>query len=512
MNDTVTPTPALDTPQNLDNTLYAAIDLGSNSFHMIIAREVHGQMQVVDKHKEMVRLRAGLDEEGKLTEKAFAQAIECLQRFGQLINNIPTQNVRAVGTNTLRNAKNSREFLKEARKALGHSIQIIAGQEEARLIYLGVAHGLPNNDEQRLVMDIGGGSTEYIIGKHFDHHHLTSTEMGCVSVTQSYFPHDIVNSINMQQAISACRQTLRPHRVKLKQLGWDIVFGASGTIKSIGQILEQNGWWNNGITLGGLYQLRDALILAGKAEALQLEGLKDDRRPVLSGGLAVLIATFEELGIKQMQVSANALREGLIFDTLGRLFSEDVREISVNAMQQWMRVDVQQANHVAQTALALYKQAHNSWQLRNSEYDYRKLLTWAAKLHECGIAISYKRYRHHSAYLIAQAEMAGFDQQEKQMLSIMLLNHRGKFIAEAYDLIDTERDKLLYLTVLLRLAVRIHRGRDFEEIEPTLYIEDNNQIHLEFEDNWLEQHPLTRLDLEVEAKRLEAAGFKLTFV
>jgi len=494
-----------------EKDLYAAIDLGSNSFHMIIAREAHGQMQVIDKHKEMVRLRAGLGKNGKLTDKAFNQGIECLERFGQLIKNIPSKNVRAVGTNTLRNAKNSREFLAYARKALGHSIQIIAGQEEARLIYLGVAHGLPNSNEQRLVMDIGGGSTEYIIGSEFTHDHLTSTEMGCVSMTQNYFPKDTITPENMDRAISACRLTLRPHQSKLKKLGWDTAIGASGSIKSIGQILEANKWTDSGITLKGLNKLRDALVKAGNAEHIELEGLKDERRPVLVGGLAVLIATFEELKIKQMQVSSNALREGLVYDTLGRLFAEDVREVSVNAMQKWMRVDTQQADVIAHTALSLYKQAHNSWKLRKSEYDLKKLLVWAAKLHECGIAISYKRYRHHGAYLISQAEMAGFDQLEKQILSAMLLNHRGKFISDAFDEIDIDRRKLVHLTVLLRLAVRIHRGRDFEQIEPLLHIDEDNELHLEFEDNWLSEHPLSCLDLETEAKHLENAGFKFSF-
>jgi len=494
-----------------ENDLYAAIDLGSNSFHLIIAREAHGQMQVVDKHKEMVRLRAGLDKNGKLTDKAFTQGIECLERFGQLINNIPRQNVRAVGTNTLRNAKNSRAFLAYARKALGHSIQIIAGQEEARLIYLGVAHGLPSSDEQRLVMDIGGGSTEYIIGKQFTHDHLTSTEMGCVSITQNYFPKDTITYENMDRAVASCRSVLRPHQAKLKKLGWDTAIGASGTIKSIGQILEANAWTEGGITLKGLKKLTDALVKHGGADNIVLEGLKDERRPVLVGGLAVLIATFEELKIVQMQVSANALREGLVFDTLGRLFAEDAREVSVGAMQKWMLVDTNQADHVAHTALSLYKQAHNSWQLRSNDYDFKKLLIWAAMLHECGIAISYKRYRHHSAYLLSQAEMAGFDQQEKQILSAMLLNHRGKFIGDAYDEIDVSLKKLTRLTVLLRLAVRIHRGRDFENLEPLLFIENDNELHLEFEENWLSEHPLSRLDLETEAKRLEAAGFTLSF-
>ncbi len=225
-----------------NQNIYAAIDLGSNSFHMVIAREVHGQLQIIDKHKEMIRLRSGLDKKGYLTPQAFQNGIECLERFGQLIKNIPSHQVRAVGTNTLRNAKNSHEFLSQARKALGHSIQIIAGQEEARLIYLGVAHGLPQNDEQRLVMDIGGGSTEYIIGQNFTYSHLTSTEMGCVSITQKFFSKEDITEKRMNKAISACRQIIRPHLLKLTRLGWDCALGASGTIKAIGTILKDNDW------------------------------------------------------------------------------------------------------------------------------------------------------------------------------------------------------------------------------------------------------------------------------
>ncbi|WP_319381003.1 exopolyphosphatase [Thiomicrorhabdus sp.] len=497
-------------PEN-NQSLYAAIDLGSNSFHMIIAREVHGQMQVIDKHKEMVRLRAGLDKSGKLSEKAFSEGIACLERFGERIKEIPKQNVRAVGTNTLRNAKNSRDFLNQARQALGHNIQIIAGREEARLIYLGVAHGLPNNDDQRLVMDIGGGSTEYIIGCQFNDSHLTSTEMGCVSITQNYFPKGKITAERMEQAISQCRLILRPHQNKLKSLGWDNAIGASGSIKSIGQILELNEWSESGITLDGMNKLKEALIEAGSADELKLEGLKDERRPVLVGGLAILIATFIELKIERMAVSNNALREGLVFDTLGRLYSEDVRETSVQAMQKWMKVDLQQAEAIAKTANTLYKQAHNVWELHSSDYDFKRLLKWACMLHECGIAISYKRYRHHSAYLIRQADMAGFDQQEQLLLSMMLLNHRGKFQTEVFGELDKSlAKKMLFLTVVLRLAVRIHRGRDSGLPDPVLVIKETNRLELEFDDHWLEEHPLTRMDLEVEVKRLEAAGFTLT--
>ncbi|MBO1925095.1 exopolyphosphatase [Thiomicrorhabdus sp. 6S3-12] len=495
-----------------ENALYAAIDLGSNSFHMIIARQTHGQMQVIDKHKEMVRLRSGLDKSGYLSEEAFASGIACLERFGQRIKGIPHQNIRAVGTNTLRNAKNSRQFLNAAREALGIGIQIISGQEEARLIYLGVSLGLPKSDEQRLVMDIGGGSTEYIIGQRNRYQHLTSTEMGCVSITQAHFPNNKITAEAMLKAIDRCRQVLRPHRNKLIALSWDNAIGASGTIKSIGQILEQNQWSEGGITLEGMLKLKQALIESGELDELKIAGLKDERRPVISGGLAVLIATFMELNIDIMHVSPNALREGLVFDTLGRLYAEDVRDVSVQAMQKWMKVDSKQADAVAATARHLFKQAHNCWELHSEEINYRQLLDWACRLHECGIAISYKRYRQHSAYLVAQSDMAGFDQQEKQILSALLLNHRGKFISSALEDFDKEQaQKIRYLSVLLRLAVRIHRGRDLEQIKPELLIKKETNLCLVFADNWLDQHPLSQMDLKVEAKRLAQIDFNLEF-
>ncbi len=495
-----------------EKNIYAAIDLGSNSFHLIIAREIHGVMQVIDRHKEMIRLRSGLDKKGFLTPEAFARGIACLERFGQLIKNIPCRQVRAVGTNTLRNAQNSQGFLKAAKKALGHEVQIIGGQEEARLIYLGVSHGLPENDEKRLVMDIGGGSTEYIIGHHFTNDHLSSTEMGCVSISQLFFPENNVDKNSLEQAITHCRQILIPHYRKLKKLGWDTAIGASGSIKAIGTILEENQWSKQEITLTGMESLSTTLIAAGSVEKAGIKGLKDERIPVLLGGLTILMASFEILNIKVMQVSTNALREGLIFDTLGRIQSQDARETSITGIQKWLKVDVQQAKYVAETALHLYDQAHNSWQLQSDDYSYRKHLNWAAQVHEIGMALSHRRYRHHGAYIIENADLAGFSQQEKQILATIILNHRGRIQQDSFANFSKEHEeKLPYLTLILRLAVRMHRGRTNEAITPLIRIKNSHKIHLEFEKNWLSNHPLSQLDLSIEAKHISDAGFKLTF-
>lgn len=494
-----------------DNTLFAAIDLGSNSFHIIIARELGGRLQVIDRHKEMVRMRAGLQPDGRLTPEAEERALACLRRFGQLISHIPPENVRCVGTNTLRNMQHSAEFLKKAREALGHDIHTISGQEEARLIYLGVAHGLPHSDEQRLVIDIGGGSTEFIIGHHYTHQHLTSTEMGCVSFSQKFFANGTLTGKRFDKAITRARQILRPYAWQLKQLGWDAAYGASGTIKSLGAIIEANGWGEQ-ITYQGLTNIRDALIEAGTVDNLSLKGLKDERKPVIAGGLAVLMGIFETLPITTLQVSPNALREGLIYDMLGRLVAEDAREVSIRALQAWTRVDPAQAARVAKTARVLYRQVHNSWKLHSPDFDYAKLLHWAAEVHECGKAISLKKYRAHSAYLVEQSELAGFSQQEKAMLAAMVYNHRGKIDLKRFQVLMPPHDKRLrYLTLLLRLAVALHRGREPDTPDPMLVLKDKKTLQLTFDTNWLAAHPMTVLDLHTEAKHLQDIGFSLEF-
>ncbi len=496
---------------NQDNTLFAAIDLGSNSFHIIIARELGGRMQVIDRHKEMVRMRAGLQPDGSLSPDAEERALACLRRFGQLISHIPPENVRCVGTNTLRNMKHSAEFLKKAREALGHDIHIISGQEEARLIYLGVAHGLPHSDEQRLVIDIGGGSTEFIIGRHYTHEHLTSTEMGCVAFSQQFFADSALSAKRFDKAITRAKQILRPHTWQLRQLGWDAAYGASGTIKALGAIIRANEWGES-ITLKGLERVKHKLIEAGHLDRLDLPGLKDERKPVIAGGLAVLMGAFEALDIDTLQVSNNALREGLIYDMLGRLVAEDAREVSIRALQDWTRVDRAQAARVAKTARTLYKQVHNSWKLHSPDFDYAKLLHWAAEVHECGKAISLKKYRAHSAYLVAQSELAGFSQQEKDMLAAMVYNHRGKIDLKRFNTLISPHDKRLrHLTLLLRLAVALHRGREPETPEPMLILEDKKTLRLQFEPGWLEAHPMTALDLQSEARHLSDIGYRLAF-
>jgi exopolyphosphatase/guanosine-5'-triphosphate,3'-diphosphate pyrophosphatase len=491
-------------------TTYAAIDLGSNSFHLIIAREVDGQLQLLDRHKETVRLRMGLDAHGNLDYSAQERALACLTRFGQRLRGIEAQNIRAVGTNTLRLASNVGDFLQRAERALGAQIDIIPGHEEARLIYLGVSHFLPTDDSQRLVIDIGGGSTEFIIGTHFNPHSMTSTEMGCVAVSQTF---DLIQHIkhdNFQHAINACQLVLRPHVPKLRSLGWDRAIGASGSIKAICDILNQNGWSNDGITLEGMYALRDALTSEKKLNDIKLAGLSDDRKPVIGGGLAVLIAAFELLEISRMHVSAGALREGLILDKLGRVHhTQDAREASILSLIASSRIDSAQADRVANCAARFFKQVHITWQLEHPQLPLEQLLRWAALAHEVGYFISSRKYRQHSAYILEHADLAGFNQEEQRLVSWLTLYHRSKLTTKDMLPLAEEITELMFkLLVILRLAARLHRGRENNLTPPNLSV-NGKQLTLQFSSGWLTQNPLTQLDLEIEAKRLEGAGFNL---
>ncbi len=494
----------------MPSTSYAAIDLGSNSFHMIIAREVDGQLQLLDRHKETVRLRMGLDAQGNLDESAQERALACLTRFGQRLRGINAPNIRAVGTNTLRLASNAGNFLQRAELALGAQIDIIPGHEEARLIYLGVSHFLPSDNHRRLVIDIGGGSTEFIIGTHFNPHSMTSTEMGCVAVSQSFDLTSQINQDRFHHAVNACRQVLRPHVLKLRTMGWDKAIGASGSIKAISDILNQNNWSTEGITLEGMYALRDALTAHKKLSDVKLAGLSDDRKPVIGGGLAVLIAAFELLDIGRMQVSQGALREGLVLDMLGRVHhTQDAREASVLSLIASSRIDSAQANRVADCAARFFKQVHIAWQLQHPTLPLEQLLRWAALAHEVGYFISSRKYRQHSAYILEHADLAGFNQEEQKLISWLALYHRSKLIIK--DLLPLAEDiseTMLKLLVVLRLAARLHRGREDNITLPNLSVEGKH-LTLQFPPNWLTENPLTQLDLEIEAKRLEGAGFSL---
>jgi exopolyphosphatase/guanosine-5'-triphosphate,3'-diphosphate pyrophosphatase len=408
-----------------DPTILAAVDLGSNSFHMVISHLRDDHFQVVDKLREMVQLRAGLDKRGRLSEAAQDRAIACLERFGQRIKDLPQESVRVVGTNTLRIARNSDSFLKKAKKALGHPIEIVAGEEEARLIYLGVAHALSFDNTRRLVIDIGGGSTEFIIGESFVGLERESLEMGCVSFSQRFFPDGELSASSMKAAIIAAGTRLRAIQKNYRDIGWSEAIGASGTIRCVAHIVQDKGWANDGIiTVDALDKLIAFMTEGKEMEALSLAGLSAERKSVLPGGVAVLKAAFNQLKIDKMTVSDGALREGLLYDLLGRIRHDDERERAVLAMARRYHVDEAQTDRIIVMLDQLFEQVAEVWQLKEK---HRHSLYWAARLHEIGLSVSHDQYHKHSYYLLAHSNLPGFSREEQHALAVMVRGQRRSF-------------------------------------------------------------------------------------
>lgn len=487
----------------------AAVDLGSNSFHMIVARPDDGGFRVVDRMREMVRLAAGLDAGNHITERAIERALGCLGRFGERVASLPRGSVRVVGTNTLRKARNAFEFIARAEAALGHPIDVISGYEEARLIYLGVSHGLDDEAEQRLVMDIGGGSTELILGRRFEPSYMESLHMGCVSLSSRHFDDGRIDAERMDAAVIAAHQELESVVAACRRIGWQSAIGASGTILTARDIVIAQGWSQEGISRESLGTLRDAMLEAGDVARLDLQGLSEERKPVFPGGVAILLAAFDALGIDRMRVSDSALREGLLYDLLGRIHQEDVRERTVSALVQRYRVDVEQGERVAATAETLREQVADAWELGAEEF--RRLLRWASLLHEIGLSISHSGYHKHGAYLLTNLDMPGFARGEQRRLATLVRAHRRKVpLADFERLFADYRPALLRLATLLRLAVMWHRRRT-GEAPPFSASASGSTLRLRFPEGWLDAHPLTRADLGQEAVYLKAAGLKLKF-
>lgn len=489
---------------------YAAVDLGSNSFHMIVAKFVDGRLQIVDRIKDMVRLASGLNDKNELSEDSMARALDCLQRFGQRIQGVPDINIRAVGTNTLRQAKNGPAFLFRAHQALGHPIEIISGQEEARLIYSGVAHTQYDENNKRLIMDIGGGSTELIIGRGFETYVTESLYMGCVNIAQRFFSDGKIKSKRMQKAILAVRQEMEAIEAPYKQQGWDVALGSSGTMNTIRNVVQAQGWCDSGITATALIQLKELLIEIGDVDSIDLKGLSDHRRPVFASGVAVLCGLFEGLSLEKIGVSDGALREGLLHDLIGRAHDQDVRDKTIGDVAKRYGVDLEQAQRVKNTAEMLFHKVAPYWVLDSKVH--LKPLQWSAFVHEIGLSIAHDRYHRHGAYLIQHSDLAGFSRQEQQNLAVLVRAHRRKFPKNEFETVNEGvRTSILRLGVLLRLAIILHRSRTNTALPDIQINVEQNKINLVFEQDWLSRHPLTRADLEGEQNYLHAAGVELTF-
>lgn len=490
---------------NTQNQL-AAIDLGSNSFHMVVARIQNNQPQVIDAIKEMVRLAAGLDEKLVLSEQKMEEALDCLSRFGQRIKDLPLENVAAVGTNTLRKAKNSAEFLFRAEEALGFPINIVAGREEARLVYQGVAHSLAQTEDYRLVIDIGGGSTEFIIGQSYQPIMMESLNMGCVNFTKQWFADDVITEERVHYAILAGRRRLEWISDEYLEHGWQECIGSSGTIKTIARILTENYDTNGVIDYDGLKKLVKLFIKAGNTNHIVLPGLSEKRAPVIVGGLCVLIAAFEELQIDKMLASEGALREGLLNDMIESASGRDIRVDTVRDFEARYHIDVAQSSRISNTALHFFDQlpiADNS--------QLRQLLHWASKLHEVGLSISHNNYPQHSGYIIEQSDMPGFSRELQNTLGLMARLQRGKFKMELYEALPRLHKKVLLIIILLRLSIILERSRDWDQSRHARIKLESKTIKLKFDEGYLEAHPLIQADLKQEKIEIEKAGYKLKF-
>ncbi|HET8710000.1 MAG TPA: Ppx/GppA phosphatase family protein [Spongiibacteraceae bacterium] len=487
--------------------IYAALDLGSNSFHLLLARFDGRRLMVVDRYKDMVRMAAGLQEDGCLSEEVMARALEALSKMAERIRPLAKRYVRVVGTNTLRAAKNRDVFLAKAEKILGVPINIISGLEEARLIYLGVAKDFTPEDKTRLVVDIGGGSTELVLGRNKPLK-LESLYMGCVSFTRQFFPEGRITRRGYEKALLAARSEVQSLANEYDASNWDQAVGSSGSIRSIERVLDDMGLnRNHVITPEGLESLAQEVIAAKYAEQLALPGLDAERRSVFAGGLAVLHGIFDELQIAEMHVSMYAIREGIIYDLAGRLHQRDKRVETIERMMEQYRVDRAQARRVGRLALTLLEQVER--QLETEPEQARNLLQWAVDLHETGLSIAHSGYHKHGAYIVANSDMPGFSRQEQQLLSFLVLNHRRKLKPEpeAYGFVPDWR-----LVGVLRLACLFLRRRD-SALVPSAGIRiafNGARCRLQLPAKWLDQHPLTREDLLQEKQLLAAVGLELT--
>lgn len=491
-----------------DASLLAAIDLGSNSFHMVVARLFQGELTTIDIMSEKVQLAAGIGPDKHLSEEAMERGLECLGRFAQRLRDLPRSAIKVVGTNALREAANRDVFAEQAEKVLNVPLEIIAGREEARLIYLGVSHTLAEAAGARLVVDIGGGSTECIIGEFFEPIELESLHMGCVSYTQRFFNDGQLSERNFRQAEHAAMRELLAIKAQYQARSWNSCVGSSGTIKAIRNASQACGFSDELITRDALAQLKETMLNANSIDEMQIPSVKPERAAVLPAGLAILSALFDSFNIEEMAYSDGALREGLLYDMAGRLQHEDVRERSISALSQRYHLDAEHANRVEHTALLALAQVKESWDL--SDPTLHDMLSWAARTHEIGLTIAHSQFHKHSAYLLQHSDLAGFTSSEQQLLSFLVRANRRKFPKEEYKLLPDAR-KLTYkrLAIMLRLAVILHRSRNSARLPAFNLTAAGSTLSLSFPNGWIDRHPLTQADLQQEIEYLSGADIEL---
>lgn len=488
--------------------LLAAVDLGSNSFHLQIGRVVGDQIYLLDSLREPVRLGAGLTRDGRIDRSTQIRALEALERFGERLRGFPRGAVRAVGTNAFRVARDADAFLAEAGAALGFPIEVVFGKEEARLIYLGVAHSLPASEESRLVLDIGGGSTEFVIGTGLEPGLMESISMGCVSWSLRFFAEGVLDKGAFRKAEVAARNEMQ-HMVKgFRRSGWAMAVASSGTAKSLAAVLSEGGLnvqaGRGGgavITPDGLERLKSLMIRAGDLDRLRLDGLKPDRLPILPGGLAIMLGAMRELEIDVLQVSDGALRQGVLYDLLGRVTHHDMREVTVAEFVGRYHVDVAQSERVSRLAAEIFGQL-----VPDAGEEKLLLLRCAALLHEIGITIAHAGYHKHSAYILSQADMPGFSRDEQARLARLVMAHRGK-LSKVEGLPAGSEDWSMILALRMAVIFCLSRG---DVVVPGLQCRAvGTGFTLGLAARWLQAHPLTEAALQAECTEWRTQGARL---
>ncbi|MBL0539306.1 exopolyphosphatase [Aeromonas caviae] len=493
----------------MDNSLYAAVDLGSNSFHMVIARLTEGRMQIIDRIKERVRLAEGMDEQRRMSPEAMARGLDCLALFAERLTNIKPDQIRIAGTYTLRRASNARDFVREAAKVLNHPIEIISGQEEARLIYQGVAH-TQHIEGQVLVVDIGGGSTELIIGEGFEHKALTSRKMGCVSFTQSFFGNGKLGEKAFNAAVLEAQHQLAPIINQYRKLGWQSCLGSSGSIRTVRDVLQGEEWTDGAITLAGLERLKEEMLKHKRVDQLKLAGLTEERQGVFAAAVAILLGLFTSLPIERMEYSDGALREGLLYEFEERLQHHDIRERTALALSTHYRIDKRQATRVESSVLSLFDALCGPWEM--PEEPYRAILGWAARLHEIGLAINYSGIHKHSAYILQNTDLPGFNQDDQALLAALVRFHRkGLKLSELPALPNHDEQTVLRCIRILRLAVAAHHRRQ-DNLLPEWNVQAaGDQLVVTLPLDWCDENKLLMQNLEKEHRYCHEQGWPLLF-
>ncbi|MDO6497713.1 exopolyphosphatase [Photobacterium sanguinicancri] len=485
----------------------AAIDIGSNSFHMVVARIVGQSLQIISRHKQRVHLASGLDDHQNLNQAAIQRGLNCLAMFAERLQGFEPENVRIAATYTLRQARNVHIFLKRAETIIPYPIEIIPGTEEARLIYLGVAHTQPDSG-QKLVVDIGGGSTELVIGDNFTPQLAYSKHMGCVSYNQHYFHNGKISAKNFNAAQLAAQQKIESIATNYQTRGWETAIGSSGTIKAIREVLIAKGHADGVITAKRLLWLEEQLLSFKHNDDIELEGLSDDRKPVFAAGVAILTGVFKSLNIDEMIFSDGALREGLLYEMEERFRHSDIRTRTADAMAQQYNIDTLQAKRVKQTAETIYSQIEAHPSLAKSEL--QPLLSWGALLHEVGLSISYPGFHRHSAYLLRHSTMPGFNLEQQTVLATLVRFQRKSLKLEEMPVLSIYKRKHLYpLIRTLRLAVALN-GQRTDLPLPTMSVTSNKEAWtLTLEEGWEQDNKLLAADLRKEQEYWTKVGWEL---